>query len=125
VSCKPSRNIQNGCLNENGSKEGEISYGRKKEILFDRRGAVLVNEVANLGEDSITQFNAQQPGRCEGSQVFFESVEYRGRQICLFMKHSYNRHAVGVVLVVAGKPTRGSDHYCDRKSPWGFPKQAR
>ena len=63
---------------------------------------VLVDEVADVGEDAVTQIDAQQPGTERGSEVLLEILENVSGEICLSPKQAEQGRAVSGALVVAG-----------------------
>jgi hypothetical protein len=63
---------------------------------------LLVDEVANLGQQVVAQLHAQQPGGGLMEHVAFEALNDRGRQVGL-AQQPHQRRAVGQVLVISGQ----------------------
>lgn len=63
---------------------------------------LLVDEVADVGKDALTQFDAQQPRTDWGAEVLFKTLEDGIRQIRLPPQQSQQRRAIGWALVVPG-----------------------
>jgi len=70
------------------------------ESVYTFPGNALVDEIANLGEDGVAQFDAEETGADGRAEVSFESQQNGRGQICLLAKQAEQSCAVGGKFVV-------------------------
>ena len=68
-----------------------------------RSDFALVDEVADLCEDGVAQFDAEKPGAGGVVEVAFEALQDGGGQVGLLAKHAEQGCAVGGELVITRK----------------------
>jgi hypothetical protein len=72
-------------------------------------GLTLIDEVANISEDTITQIHTEQPRAQSGTKFLLKSLKDGRREVGLFPEQLQQGRAVGWVFIVAWQPASGPD----------------
>jgi len=72
-------------------------------------GQSLVDKIADIREDSLAQFYAQQSRTKRGAEVLFKTLKDGVGQVRLPAKQAQQRRAVGWPLIVSGQSTCRAD----------------
>jgi len=74
----------------------------------------LVDEVADVGQDALAEFDTKKAGVDPGLQGDFKALQDSGRQICLLAEELEQSLAVGGQFVVAGQTACGANGQGER-----------